>query len=206
MHDNLHCYTALAGKDFDALIDSSETNRRRAISQREIILLSPPPTQCPDGLWRVGEFRWFDVALKITSDLLSARRYRRGVTIALPILQMKLIEQIDRDADVWVGLVERYRNEDDTHEIFELLAGTPSEIKGMAKFLDLPGTAHAWFVSLRRVKEIMRERAENLGLKMPSRLTLEGDEARAEIIRVLKERQAKEARAGDLRTKSFAPA
>jgi hypothetical protein len=91
MHDNLHCYTALAGKDFDALIDSSETNRRRAISQREIILLSPPPTQCPDGLWRVGEFRWFDVALKITSDLLSARRYRRGVTIALPILQMKLI-------------------------------------------------------------------------------------------------------------------
>jgi hypothetical protein len=55
MHDNLHCYTALAGKDFDALIDSSETNRRRAISQREIILLSPPPTQCPDGLWRVGE-------------------------------------------------------------------------------------------------------------------------------------------------------
>jgi hypothetical protein len=165
-----------------------------------MILLSPPAPQCPDGLWREGDFRWFDVALKVTSDLLAGQRgiNRKIVTQALPLLQLALVAHIDRDDDVWVGLVEQrdippeHRKQGAT-DGFEVLIGTPGEIKSWTNILMLPGTAHAWFASLQRVKDVLRDRAAKLGLRMPPRFTVETEDARAELHAWLTERQARAA-------------
>jgi hypothetical protein len=177
----MHPLTPLRADDFDALIERTANHRRVMVHKGEILLLTPPAKLLPDGEWREPILLGIDAVLVAVSDELAGQRglARAAVTGALPMLQMDVINQVNRADDIWIGLVERevpYAKQ--ARHGYAVMAGTPLEIRSEASFLQLPGTRAAWFASLRRAVETVRERARKPKIQLPERFALETDEAR----------------------------